>query len=234
VYGSADCSDNRGNVFISEPTEVVEFAHGGTTPIATYSVAYTPPVGCSVDPESGSLAVVNGAQVAVFPAGSQNSTSYNSLLDAHFCGYDNAGNLFVSGNDGQNSGLSELPQGSSGFQKLTLDQSVDGPGQVQWDGQNLTYESNRAGASTISRLSISGSSAEVIGQTRLKRIHRWLWQSWIYKDSVVAPYSNRGSQGNIVGIWKYPGGSLIKGVTDFGNFDRKTFSFTGATISIAP
>ena len=124
-YGSADCSDNNGDVFISGQTEVVEFAHGGTTPIATYHVAYTPPVGCSVDPESGSLAVVNGAQVAVFPAGSQNSTSYNSLLDAHFCGYDNAGNLFVSGNDGQNSGLSELPQGSSGFQKLTLDQSVD-------------------------------------------------------------------------------------------------------------
>ena len=79
AYGDADCSDTKGNVFISEATEVAEFAHGGKTPIATYNVAYAPPFGCSVDPESGSLAVVNGARVAVFPPGSQNSISYNSF-----------------------------------------------------------------------------------------------------------------------------------------------------------
>ncbi len=139
----------------------------------------------------------------------------------------------MDGTDGPDSALAELPQGGKAFQKLTLDQSVDGPGQVQWDGQNLTYESNRIGQSTISRLSISGSSAEVIGQTRLRRIGRWLWQSWIYKGSVVAPYSNRGADGNIVGIWKYPGGSSTKIITDFGNFNRKTFGFTGTTISLA-
>lgn len=50
----------------------------------------------------------------------------------------------------------------------------------------------------------------------------------------MAPYSNRGAHGNILGIWKYPGGSSIKVVTKFGDYDRKTFSFTGATISIAP
>ena len=51
---------------------------------------------------------------------------------------------------------------------------------------------------------------------------------------MIAPYSNRGAHGNILGIWKYPGGSSIKVVTKFGDYDRKTFSFTGATISIAP
>ena len=71
------------------------------------------------------------------------------------------------------------------------------------------------------------------GKPTLKKIHRGLWQSWIYKNSVVAPYSHRGPHGNIVGIWKYPSGSLTKSVTDFGNFDRKTFGFTGATISLA-
>ena len=234
VYGNADCSDSKGNVFISGGTEVVEFAHGGTTPIATYSIAYYPATGCSVDPESGSLAVVNEGWVSVFPPGSQNATSYDTHIEASFCGYDNAGNLFVDGFDGPNSALSELPKGASAFEKLTLDQSVGAPGQVQWDGQYLTYESDNAAQSTISRLSISGSSAEVTGQTRLKKIRRWLWQSWIYKDSVIAPYSNRGAHGNILGIWKYPGGSSIKVVTKFGDYDRKTFSFTGATISIAP
>jgi hypothetical protein len=234
AYGDAGCSDSEGNVFISESTEVVEFAHGGTTPVATYGTPYTPPVGCSVDTESGNLAVVNQGSVAVFPPGSQNPISYNTLLDGHFCGYDNAGNLFVSGYDGANSGLSELAKGTGSFEKLTLDQSVGAPGQVQWDGQYLTYESDNAAQTTISRLSISGSSAEVIGQTRLKKVGRWLEQSWIYKDSVIAPYSNRGAHGNILGIWKYPGGSSIKVVTKFGDYDRKTFSFTGATLSIAP
>ena len=234
VYGNADCSDSNGNVFVSEQTDVVEYAHGGTSPIATYSVAYSPPVGCSVDPESGSLAVVNEGWVSVFPAGSKSPTSYDTHIDASFCGYDNAGNLFADGFDGPNSALSELPKGASAFEKLTLDQSVGAPGQVQWDGQNLTYESDNAAQSTISRLSISGSSAKVIGQTRLKKVRRWLWQSWIYKDSIIAPYSNRGAHGNILGIWKYPGGSSIKVVTKFGDFDRKTFSFTGATLSIAP
>jgi hypothetical protein len=234
VYGYADCSDGKGNVFISESTEVVEYAHGGTTPVATYGTPYTPPVGCSVDTESGNLAVVNQGSVAVFPPGSQNPISYNTLLDGHFCGYDNAGNLFVSGYDGANSGLSELAKGTGSFEKLTLDQSVGAPGQVQWDGQYLTYESDNAAQTTISRLSISGSSAEVIGQTRLKKVGRWLEQSWIYKDSVIAPYSNRGAHGNILGIWKYPGGSSIKVVTKFGGYDRKTFSFTGATLSVAP
>jgi hypothetical protein len=233
VYGYADCSDGNGNVFISERTEVVEFAHGGTTPTATFNVTYTP-VGCSVDTESGNLAVVNGGFVAVFPAGSRNAIYYNTLLDAHFCGYDNGGNLFVSGYDGETSGLSELAKGTGSFENLTLDQSVGAPGQVQWDGQYLTYESDNAAQTTISRLSISGSSTEVAGQTRLKKVRRWLEQSWIYKDSVIAPYSNRGAHGNILGIWKYPGGSSINVVTKFGDYDRKTFSFTGATISIAP
>ena len=234
VEGLADCSDTKGNVFISEATKVAEFAHGGTSPIATYGVAHTPAFGCSVDPESGNLAVVNEGWVSVFPPGSQSATSYNSSLDASFCGYDNAGNLFVDGTDGPNSALAELPNGGSAFEGLTLDQSVGAPGQVQWDGQYLTYESNSDAQATISRLSISGSSAEVVGQTHLKKIRRWLWQSWIYKDSVVAPYSNRGAHGNIIGLWKYPGGSSTKIVTDFGKFDRKTFGFSGATISVAP
>ena len=84
VYGNADCSDSKGNVFISGGTEVVEFAHGGTTPIATYSIAYYPATGCSVDPESGSLAVVNEGWVSVFPPGSQNATSYDTHIEGQF------------------------------------------------------------------------------------------------------------------------------------------------------
>ena len=149
VQGLAACSDSKGNVFISEQSDVVEYAHGGTSPIATYNTAYNPPSGCSVDPESGDLAVVNGGYVAVFPAGSKNPTSYDTMLNAQYCGYDNDGNLFVDGFDGQSVGLSELPKGSDGFEMLSFEQNYGDPGQIQWDGKYLSYESQGKGKPTI-------------------------------------------------------------------------------------
>jgi hypothetical protein len=234
VDGGADCSDSNGDVFVSEQTDVVEFAHGGTTPIATYDTPYTPPSGCSVDPESGSLAVVNQGSVAVFPAGSQNPTSYNTLLNAQYCGYDNAGNLFVNGFDAPNFGLSELPKGGSTFEKLRLDQSVGQPGQIQWDGQYVSYESQESGQPTISRLSISDSTATVVGQTRLKRVPRALRLSWIYQGSVVAPYVVSGPASKDIGIWKYPKGASTKRIMQFGDFNKKPFIFSGVTVSVGP
>jgi len=231
-YGYAACSDSNGDVFISEETEVVEFAHGGTTPIATYDVPDNPPLGCSVDPESGSLAVVNGPFVAIFPAGSTNPTSYSTLIDASFCGYDNSGNLFVSGYDGQNYGLAELPNGSESFKKVSVDQSVGNPGQVQWDGKYMSYESTKPGQSTISQLSISGSSATVVGQTVLRNVRKRLTQSWIYKNSIVVPYVSHGPTATNIGIWKYPkGGRPTKRISEFGG--TKPSGFAGVTISVA-
>jgi hypothetical protein len=232
--GYADCSDGNGDVFIPTQAEVVEFAHGGTTPIATYTVPYTPPVGWSVDLQSGNLAVVNAGFVAVFPAGSKNPISYNTLLNAQYCGYDNVGNLFVDGFDGSKWGLSELPEGGSTFEKLTLDQSVGQPGQVQWDGQYLSYESQESGRPTISRLSISGSTATVVGQTRLKRVPRALRLSWIYQGSVVAPYVVNGPASKDIGIWKYPKGTSTKRIMQFGDFNKKPFIFNGVTVSVGP
>lgn len=79
--GYANCSDNNGNVFIPMQESVVELAHGGTSPIATYPLPYSPGVGCAVDPVSGDLAVVNDVFVTVFAAGTGIPTTYNSLID---------------------------------------------------------------------------------------------------------------------------------------------------------
>jgi hypothetical protein len=234
VDGGADCSDSNGNVFISEQTAVVEFAHGGTTPIATYDTPETPPLGCSVDPESGSLAVVNGEDIAVFPAGSRNPTNYATMLNAQYCGYDNNGNLFVDGFNGQGVGLSELPKGSSSFEKLSFDQTYGDPGQLQWDGEYLSYENQGKGRPAISQFTVSGSSTKIVGQTVLKGASS-LRLSWIYEGSVVAPYSVSGPHATLIGIWKYPkGGVPTKRIKQFGDFDRKTFDFSAVTISVPP
>jgi hypothetical protein len=120
-----------GNVYISNNNEVVEFKHAGTTPIATFSLPAGDAIGCAIDPNSGTLAVVfSDVGVAVFNQGSS-PTVYNSLLEDVYCGYDNAGNLFVSGFDGSRYGLSELPRGANAFTNITVAQSVGEPGQIQ-------------------------------------------------------------------------------------------------------
>ena len=236
---SGDCSDGAGNVYISNNTEVVEFAHGGTTPIASFALPQGDANGCAIDPKSGNLAVVfDFTGIAVFSKGSSAPTVYSTLLDAQYCGYDNAGNLFVDGvteTRGIAYGLSELASGSSTFEMLTLDQKVGLPGQLQWDGQYLTYESASPSLFTISRLDISGSSATIVSQTKVKRVRNRLAQSWIYNGSIIAPYSNHGPRAWNIGIWQYPkGGDPTRRIIKFGEYDKKMFGFTGVTVSVAP
>ena len=56
------CSDAKGHVFVPVQNggsgEVLEFEHGGTTPIASISDTYEP-LSCAVDPSSGDLALAN-------------------------------------------------------------------------------------------------------------------------------------------------------------------------------
>ena len=90
------CSDSAGNVYVSNGTEVVEFAHGGTAPSNEFTLPSSEAGGCSVDPKSGDLAVVySTGSLAIFAAGSATPTTYNTLIDARYCAYDDSGNLFV-------------------------------------------------------------------------------------------------------------------------------------------
>ncbi len=117
--------------------------------------------------------------------------SYDTLIDADFCAYDAFGNLFVDGYDNQNSSLSEMPKGAEAFTKLSVNQNVGQPGQVQWDGKYLSYEDTQgnhgnAKKGAISRLSVSGSEATIESQVILNKVPNRLGQSWIYEGSVIA------------------------------------------------
>ena len=229
------CSDSAGNVYVSNGAKVVEFAHGGTTPTNEFTLPSSEAGGCSVDPKSGDLAVVySTGSLAIFPAGSATPTTYNTLIDARYCAYDDSGNLFVSGYDLQSSALSELLKDDKAFTQLSLEQTVGQPGHVQWDGQHLSYESISEGQPTISRLSISGSMATVVGQTRLGKVRNRLSQSWIYKGSVIVAYNEHGTREQNVGIWRYPkGGKPTTLITKFGSYDHRTFGFSSVTVSVA-
>lgn len=237
-YPSGDCSDSSGNVFITDSGAIYEFAHGGSSPIDTLSLPGNQALGCSIDPTTGNLAVVfagTGANIAVFPAAAGTPTLYNSQIGASYCGYDNAGNLFVNGYYGEAYGFSELPSGGTTFTKLSIDQSVGEPGQVQWDGKYITYQGRGKNDAQVSRLSVSGSAATVVSTTHFKNIFMSM-QSWIEGNRIFIPYVRHGNQGhpNRVGVWRYPkGGKATRNLSDFGKYrqdrDLQAVTFSAAS-----
>ncbi|MGA7354870.1 MAG: hypothetical protein WBW76_05490 [Candidatus Cybelea sp.] len=111
------CADSDGNVYFTGAGAITEFAHGGTTPIATYAVQGNV-YACSVDPATGNIAAVVfcasgcGDSVAVIRPRSGLAPTLSSdseLPSLLFCTYDGHGNIFVDGFKGSQFGMAELP-----------------------------------------------------------------------------------------------------------------------------
>ena len=232
------CSDNAGNVFVpTGSSQILEYQHGGTSPVAALTATEPVVYSCSIDPTTNNLAAVvfdPYVEVNVFKNEGGTPSSYFTGIDGFYCGYDGAGNLFVSGQNGGEPALSELANGQSSFTPLSIIGKLGLPGQVQWDGSYLTYESRAGNGNppSISQLTISGSAATVVSTTQLKGKVRNTVLSWIYSGTVIAPYSTRGVRTNKIGIWSYPHGGKRKGIIKFKN--AKSWEMQGVTISVAP
>jgi hypothetical protein len=227
------CSDDQGNIFVPIGDQILEYAHGGSQPIATLQdVAGAKAYGCSVDSTTGNLAVANiqvgdnSGDVAVFQKAQGSPTIYSdqNILRPLFCGYDNKGNLFVDGLGASH--FAELPFGSSTFTDLSV-RTNDSFGQVQWDGKYITLATRNAG--TIYRLKISGSTTKVISKTRLKGLgFRSNSQSWIEGDAIIATPGTK-TYNDKVGIWSYPAG----GNPALTLMPRAHAHLLGVTVSVA-
>jgi hypothetical protein len=230
----ADCSDKQGDVWVPNGNQVLEFRHGDTAPTATLSLPGTNARACSVDPSTGNLAVVfsgTGATVAVFSGATGTAMLYNSHMSTQGCGYNNAGNLFASGTNGQVNSIAQLPKNGNDFAFLTVKDKLGNPGRIQWDGSYITYEGTTKDNIKISRLHISGNKASVVGKTSIAGTKQ-AYQSWIYGDRVIVPYSTKGTQVTKIGIWAYPKSG--KAVVKFGNFGQTIFTrFLGVALSPA-
>ena len=237
--GQSVCSDFNGNVFIVQSDQVVEYAHGETSPTETLSLPGTDAEGCSVDPTTGNLALVffgSAGNVAIFPGARGQPTLYGANITASYCGYDNTGDLFVNGFANQDVALSELPAGSSTFHAFSIDQHVGGPGQMQWDGKYMTWESgNPQGAQTVSQLVINASRVAIVGTTHLEGIKLQPHQSWIYNGVILVPFAQHGTKSNKIGVWAYPrGGKAERLIRDFGSYSKHKIRFQAVAISVAP
>ena len=149
-----DCVDKAGNIWITDdiiggPQKILEYAHGGTSPIRTLADGggYFPS-GCSVDPNTGDLAVANantqcinapGGDFVIFKHAKATPKIYTDpgLKCYGLLAYDDHSNLFVDGTSPQ--GLfqfAELPKGSRTFTNFVLNGGIEGG--VEWDGKYIT------------------------------------------------------------------------------------------------
>ena len=218
-------------------SKVTEYAHGGASPVATLTLPGSAAAGCAVDPITNSLAVVFQTQVAVFQNEQGTPTVYPTHIDAFYCSFDANGDLFVDGyggNSGADYALAELASGAPDFTTISVNNSVGGPGQLQWDGQYLAYQSfDKFGK--ISRLQISGSSATIVSTTSFKSVQHRVAQSWLYSGQIMFPYNIRGSRANVISTWKYPqGGKATDTIRKFASYKKREIEFTGVTVSVAP
>jgi hypothetical protein len=230
-FPSGECVDAAGNVWISNvsPSEIIEYHHGGLTPLAALPDASVP-YGCAVDPMTGDLAVANNdSNIAIYHHASGTPTTYRIAQSTVFrwCAYDANGNLFAD----DASTLFELRKSDTKLRTVKIDPEIT-PASIQWHDSYLAmvdYHDNSKIA-TIDHLKVSNYNGRVIGLTQLANaIDPAYGQYWIQSDRVVgATDSHLNAQQ--FDIWKYPqGGQPVRSVFNGGT---EYVSLYGAVVSL--
>lgn len=236
------CSNPSGDIFVvdSSSSDVLEYKHGGTTPVFTLHDFGYYGLGCSVNPATGDVAVANSANsnslgagsVAVFPGGRglpffHEDHNFNAYF---FCGYDDKGNLFVDGADvgSYHTLFAELPNGSSNLRDITLDQTIGYPGGVQWDGKYVAV--GDGSSDELYRFKISGAKGTSAAKVSFKTDRSTLIaQFWIGGSTIVLPYGTLSREVRKVGLWSYPKGGTPSAVIEV----PRATELVAATVSVA-
>jgi hypothetical protein len=242
-----DCADDvTGNVYF------LGFKDNYRPPLISYPIGGTqsngmiaPPENayfnaCAADPTTGNLAVlaftvISGEQfyVAVYPPGSGLPQEYTdpNLTGLYSLAYDSQGNLFVEGTTPDNKwGLAELSKGGSQFVELSISGGKLRGGGLEWDGTDLAlrlssreHRRRRVAPPMIQRISISGSSARIIGTTKLERAYLG---DWIQSDTVISGVFRAKNEGKIA-LYHYPAGGEPYNISR--GFDEEVTNFLVAT-----
>ena len=239
-YGNAGlCSDEKGNVYATVFQGVKIYKHGATTPFRTLTLPYDFPEDCSVDPTTGDLAVAIAClsscytSVVVFRRARGTGKAYAAGLFGQNCGYDDKGNLFVSGSS-TGAQFVELPKGGTTFTPISFEPPIGfAGGRIQWDGHYLAIgdPGDYGLTPSINQVTISGSTATVVGNTPLNGAYN-AFGEWIDGDRVIVPFVSSYYGASRVGYWKYPEGGRPEKVL----FNRRyRFRFADSvTVSTAP
>ena len=215
-----ECTDSAGDVFIVAysngsvtSSTIYEYAHGGTSPIATLNDPKTAQ-GCAVDPQTGNLAA-SGDGVAIFKNASGNPKMYySSEYGFYYCSYDNKSNLYLTAANGSTvkAILVRLASGSASFEQISLIPKLYVAGNiaptVQWDGRHITVTSDQERRPiSLYRLRITGSSATVISSATLNSPKNvYYGQMWIQEKTIIGV--GYGHHDSDAFLWPYPKGGV--------------------------
>jgi hypothetical protein len=205
------CSDQVGNVFVADQraADIVEYAHGGKTPIAVLADPAMPNA-CSVDVTTKNLAVSNfDDSVGIYQREQGKATLYATDFETRFCAFDTAGNLFADGLVNGAIALVELPKARSAFVNVTYRPRIKrNPAGLQWVGSHLAVgraSPYRSCCGSIMRFTVGGAVAKQTGNTLLRGATN---------DFFIAGSTAIVSTGtNNVALYAYPrGGDPIQNV----------------------
>ena len=209
-----ECVDAAGNVWIANASAstIVEFAHGGTTPIATLSDPGQSPTSCAINVASGDLAVVNlmsgskAGSVSIYKDARGSPTTYSTggIVQPLFVSYDDAF-LYVDGllSNGK-PGISLKRPKNEHFTENGLFVNIGSIGNIQWDGTYLAVGDGTAGNNVIYRFGVSTRRKVILKQTVPIRNACEMMQFFVTTTSVVVPDAGCPSANS----YKYPGGGL--------------------------
>ena len=225
------CSDNAGDVFVTDEkdADVVEYAHGGTSPIKTLEDSGRPS-SCAVDPATGDLAVSNfNSFVSIYKQAEGSPTDYSTAASAVFCTYGKHGKLYIDepGQPSTGNVVQVLPHGGTSFENVSLNERLGNfsPAGIQWYGKDLVVGS--AGAASygccgrIFIFAVKGTNGQRTGGFHIKKT---LGDFFVYGSTIIATTS-----GDAVQYYDYPSGDgPTQTIYDPGG------SSYGVTVSAAP
>jgi hypothetical protein len=170
-----ECVDVANDVWIvdGEGNAVVEYAHGGTNPIAGIETSAGDPVGCSIDPTTGDIAIgvysftsaPGWIQICTVPSFQCTIYKHSPVSYVSFVSYDKDGNLYVDGTD-RNKGFAMAVRAPGGnFQSMTIKgATINSPGALVNKFGVLSLGQGASGTSTIYQIAPDGT---VTGSTQL-------------------------------------------------------------------
>jgi hypothetical protein len=225
-----ECSDNKGDVWVTDgkAKAIYKLLHSGKI-VGKLSDTYGYPDGCTWNPKTGNLAVMNllgtnsasGAVLVYHQASGTPNLYYNpKQYYYNFASYDGSGNLFFDGRNTEGKFvLSELAVNAGQAKTISVSGGrIYNPGMVEWDAASrelIVGDQNceNKTQSCIYRMTIAANRGTINGQTLLENASGGqvcdLIQGALWKKTVVGSNFNYcGSGPSSTNVWPYPAGGL--------------------------
>jgi len=228
------CSDTQGNVWVTNApsngkTYLLEYAHGGTKPIAKLDDSGFLPLACSIDATTGNLAVGNSIDdVAIWKNARVKPRHYLTsccVFAPSTITYDSSGDAIFA-DFMTRSGW--LPKGQSKVKKVALHPHLRVHGAFDWDGKYLSVfvSSRKPQQEELIRYTFSGGKASQVDTVPLDGVTGVTSTSQFWIQGSTMALAAYGS-GNVY-VFDYPkGGTPTKTITGL-------YEPFGVTVSVAP